>query len=245
MQNHMCSNYSVKIYCREFKSLPASKPGEWLDGCYGRHICYPGRHTCCSRYAALCVMEGCFLGNYKDGKITFAISDQEFLEGIKKGPFKKKRHRALLVLLHYLALRRSEIVMLVKEDFKIKTDRVYVRIRKRLKGSRETIMIPLPRDAPFMNEVVKAVHHTRYGCRVFPYSDRTVYNIVHRVFHYPHLHRLSRITWLIDNYGILAARSWTGLSLQTLEYYAGIVNLEKAAEGLIGGGDGTEALESR
>ncbi|MDH5793062.1 MAG: site-specific integrase [Candidatus Bathyarchaeota archaeon] len=170
--------------------------------------------------------------HYKHGKITFAISEDQFVKGMNEARFCKKKHKALLAALHYLGLRRSEIIKLTKEQFHQTKETLYVDVGKRLKGSKETIMIPLPLDAPFVEDIAHVVHYTRKGQRVFPYSHGTVYNVVHRVFYYPHLHRLSRITWLIKNYGILAARSWTGLSLQTLEYYAGIVKLEEAGKGL-------------
>lgn len=171
--------------------------------------------------------------NYKHGKITFALSEEDFIEGMSQGKFCKKKHRALVALLYYLGLRGSEIIKLRKEQFHLTKETLYVDVGKRLKGSRDTIMIPLPLDAPFVKQIVHVVRYTRKGHAVFPYCSKTVYNIVRRVFHYPHHLRLSRITWLIKNYGILAARSWSGLSLQTLEYYAGIVKLEEAAKGLI------------
>jgi len=171
--------------------------------------------------------------HYKHGKITFALSEEDFIKGMNEGKFCKKKHKALLAALYYLGLRESEIIQLTKEQFHLTKDSLYVDVGKRLKGSRDTIMIPLPLKAAFVRDIYHVVRYTRKGQRVFPYCSKTVYNIVHRVFHYPHHLRLSRITWLIQNYGILAARSWTGLSLQTLEYYAGIVKLEEAAKGLI------------
>lgn len=176
--------------------------------------------------------------NYKHGKITFALSEEDFIKGMREGKFCKKKHRALVALLYYLGLRESEIIELRKEQFHLTKDTLYVDVGKRLKGSRDTIMIPLPLEAPFVKEVCHLVRYTRKGALVFPYCSKTVYNIVSRVFHYPHHLRLSRITWLIDEdkgegHGVLLARSWTGLSLQTLEYYAGIVKLEKAAKGLV------------
>ena len=175
------------------------------------------------------------LGRYKDGKkITVALSDQEFIEGMERGPFLKPKHKALLALLHYSGLRRSEIIKPVKEDFYKTKEFLYFNVWVRLKGSKRTVAIPLSLKAPYVDLIVKAVDYTRKGQRVFPYSSMTVYNIVHRVFKYPHLHRLTQITWLIKEHGVLIARQWTGLSLRTLEYYCELVGLEKVGRSLEG-----------
>jgi integrase len=178
-------------------------------------------------------VKGTGMGNYKEGKITAPLSDAEFRAGMDSGRFVKSRHKGMLAFLHYSGLRRSEIPRLRKEDFHKTKDTLYSDIRLRMKGSQVTPALPLPLDAPYVDEIVKCVDHTKKGQKVWPYSDKTVYNIVHRVFKYPHYHRLSRVTWIIEHYGILAARSWTGLSLQALEYYAGIVELKKVGEGLL------------
>ena len=174
-----------------------------------------------------------YVGRYSDGKkITIALTEEDFVAGMEKGTFLKWRHKAALAALHYLALRRSEIPQLKKEDGSKTKELFYIDVKIRLKGSKQTIAIPLSLEAPYVGLIVKAFDYTRKGEAVFPYSSKTIYNIVHRVFKYPHLHRLSRITWLIGNFGTLTARSWTGLSLQTLEWYAEIVNLEKAGRSL-------------
>lgn len=173
------------------------------------------------------------MGRYKDGKkITVALSDAEFIEGMEQGLFLKRKHKALLALLHYSGLRRSEIIKPVKEDFHKTNEFLYFNVWIRLKGSKQTVAIPLGLKAPYVDLIVKAVDYTRKGQRVFPYSSSTVYNIVHRIFKYPHLHRLTQITWLIKTHGLLVARQWTGLSLRTLEYYAELVNLEKVGRSL-------------
>jgi hypothetical protein len=91
----------------------------------------------------------------------------------------------------------------------------------------------LPLDAPYMLELKKCIEETAEGKRVFPYCGKTGYNIVRRVFKYPHLFRLSRITkFFVDGYTIAQVRSWTGLSLAALEYYVGIVDTQKMGDSL-------------
>jgi len=73
-----------------------------------------------------------------------------------------------------------------------------------------------------------------YGIeRVFPYCDKTGYNIGRRAFKYPQLFRLSRITnFFLEGWTIAQVRSWTGLSLASLEYYVGIVDTQKMGDSL-------------
>jgi hypothetical protein len=84
-----------------------------------------------------------------------------------------------------------------------------------------------------MDYEVKAIEQTKPNCRVFLFSDKTAYNIVHRVFHYPHFFRLSRITnFFLEGWTIAQVHSWTGLSLKALDFYLGLVDIEKMGESL-------------
>ena len=88
--------------------------------------------------------------------------------------------------------------------------------------------LTLPLSAPYMNLLKEAIEEARLGgpgTFLFPYCLKTCYNIVHRVWNYPHLFRLSRITWFFQHgYTPIQVRTWTGLSLQSLDYYAGLVS---------------------
>lgn len=96
--------------------------------------------------------------------------------------------------------------------------------------------LTLPLGAPYMNLLKQVIEETAKGERLFPYSPKTCYNIVHRAFKYPHLFRLTRITWfLLNGYSTTQVRSWTGLSLAALEYYAGLVATVKMGESLAHG----------
>lgn len=93
--------------------------------------------------------------------------------------------------------------------------------------------LTLPLEAPYMNLLKQAILKTPKGQRLFPYSPKTCYNIVHRAFKYPHLFRLTRITWfLMNGYTTTEVKSWTGLSLAALDYYAGLVATVKMGESL-------------
>lgn len=95
----------------------------------------------------------------------------------------------------------------------------------------KTITTPpltLPLAAPYMSELKAAILEAQIsgpGTMLFPYCPKTCYNIVHRVWNYPHLFRMSRITWFFQNkWTSTQIRSWTGLSLAALDYYAALVS---------------------
>ena len=172
----------------------------------------------------------------KEGKILTPISEQEFAEGMDSGKFVKPKHRAYCVLLYYSAARKMEALRAVREQFQVTRDTIFWDVLKRLKHGMQTPPLPLPLDAPFMVQLKDAVERTEAGKRVFPYSPRTAYNIVARAFKYPHLFRLSRITWFFSphpelgrpaGFSIAEVRNWTGLSLKALDYYVGLVQLKE------------------
>ncbi len=80
-----------------------------------------------------------------------------------------------------------------------------------------------------MDTVLDSLEGTGEGLPVWPYCRQTGYNIVVRAgFHYPHYFRLNRVTQLLrKGFSSIAVRSWTGLNLRNVEYYAGLVELEK------------------
>lgn len=190
----------------------------------------------------------------KHGKILKIITDQEFTDGLTNG-HAQEIHKAYLVILYYSAVRKTEALRAIKEQFKTANGFLYFDVGPRLKKIRRskkgkkltqatidahfkkrmasitTEPLPLPLDAPFMDILVKQIEATEEGKRVFPFSPKTAYNIVDRAFvGYPHLFRLSRITWFFlphpergfpRGYSIPQVRNWTGLSLAALDYYIG------------------------
>jgi hypothetical protein len=116
---------------------------------------------------------------------------------------------------------------LKRENFTLLPDKLTVDV-ERLKHSKHTPALPIYLDDPFSEELKDAVLSTPKGKRVFPYSAKTGYNIVRRAFKYPHLFRLSLITQFFNQgYTIAEVRSWTGLSLKALDYYIGLVAIDK------------------
>jgi hypothetical protein len=167
-----------------------------------------------------------------EGKIETPMSDADFRRGIETGHFAQKNHKAFCVLLFYSAIRKTEALNTVREDYAVNDKAIMVNV-KRLKHSRQTPALTLPLSAPYMNLLKEAVEQTLPGEKVFPYSERTAYNIVRRVWKYPHLFRLSRITnFFLEGYTVIEVRSWTGLTLAALEYYAGIVSTIRMGESL-------------
>ena len=169
----------------------------------------------------------------KHGKITHPLTDEEFREGIEHGYFVHRKHKGFVVFLHYSALRKSEALKMRKEQFRVHRNKLYVDVGERLKHSAKTDPLPLSLEAPFMDEVLWSIDNTKTGDRVWAYCGKTGYNIVSRVFKYPHYHRLSRITeFFRRGYTIAELHSWTGLSLKALDYYLGLVSIEKMGESL-------------
>lgn len=167
------------------------------------------------------------------GKIEQPLTEDEFQEGMDHGHFVEPRHRAYVVLLYYSAVRKREGWRVIREQFRVLKDKIIFDVGERLKHSKKTPALPLPLDAPYMNELKEAIEKTAPGNRVFPFSYKTAYNIVRRAFKYPHLFRLSRITnFFLDGWTIPEVRSWTGLSLKALDSYVGLVGVARMGESL-------------
>jgi len=169
----------------------------------------------------------------KHGKIQQPIPDEEFSEGMENGYFVKPKHPGFCALLFYSAIRKGEALRALKEQFQLVEGEIIFYIGKRLKHGIHTPPLNIPLSAHYAKEIWSAVEDTEDGERVFPYSEKTAYNIVSRVFKYPHLFRLSRITrFFLDGWTIAQVRSWTGLSLKALEYYVGLVDIKRMGESL-------------
>ena len=173
----------------------------------------------------------------KYGKIATPITEEEFKKGMDSGHFVSKKHRGFCVLLYYSAVRKMEALRSLKEQFTIEPEAILFDVGKRLKKQKawlkETPPLRLGFKAPFIEDLKEAIEHTRSKKRVFPYCPKTGYNIVARVFKYPHLFRLSRITWFFEHgWPISKVRSWSGLSLRALDAYIGIVDIREMGEDL-------------
>ena len=176
-------------------------------------------------------------------KYTNILTDKQFIEGMKEGYFvKSPDHEALVTFLHYSALRISEVIShsetagqkgIRRSQFRIANDMLFVDVGKRLKHSKETPPLEIPLEAAYVNTIIETLKHRQPKEFVWPYCRKTGYNIVKRVFHYPHYHRLSRITqFFLDGHTIAEVKSWTGLSLKALNYYIGLVSIHRMGESL-------------
>jgi len=169
----------------------------------------------------------------KEGKIQTPLTDQEFIDGMTKGKFLKPKHQGYVALLYYSAVRKTEALRAIKEQFVLNHKFIVFSVGKRLKHGIETPALRIPIEAPFAEAIWQAVENTEKGKRVFPYSAKTGYNIVNRVFKYPHLFRLSRITnFFLEGWTLAQVHSWTGLTLKALDYYIGLVDIQKMGESL-------------
>jgi integrase len=169
----------------------------------------------------------------KAGKKLNPLTDQDFLKGMKEGLFIGENHRAFVALLYYTAVRKSEALRATKEQFQV-TDRDLVfSVGARLKHGIETPPLKIPLAAPYVDCIFSAIEHTKPEKIVFPYCKKTGYNIVARCFSYPHFFRLSRITnFFNEGWTIAQVHSWTGLTLKALDYYIGLVDIDKMGKSL-------------
>ena len=153
---------------------------------------------------------------------------------MKEGHFTKDTHRGFVALLYYTAVRKSEALRTRKEQITISGDLLYYSVGKRLKHGIETSPLPIPFDAPYVDEIIYCWEKAESGQRIWPFSKRTAYNTVTRIMPaYPHYFRLSRITnFFLEGWTIAQVRSWTGLTLKALEFYVGLVDIQKMGESL-------------
>ncbi len=168
-----------------------------------------------------------------EGKIQEPMTDKQFTEGMEKGTFKKRKHKGYIALLFNSAVRKWEAGRATKEQFTLTEKGIIFQVGKRLKHGIETPPLFIPYQAPYAEEIKYAIEITFPSNRVFPYSNGTLYNIVRRVFKYPHFFRLSRITnFFLEGWTIAQVHSWTGLTLSALEYYVGLVDTKRMGESL-------------
>jgi hypothetical protein len=151
------------------------------------------------------------------------------------GLFFRNKHRGLVALLYYSGVREYEALRAIKEQFILDSDRrvIMFEVGKRLKHGRQTPPLLIPADAPWARYIWLSIVHTKPGERVWPYCNKTGYNICRRVFKYPHYFRLSRITnFFNDGRTVTELKNWTGLTLTALDFYVGAANIQKMGESL-------------
>lgn len=70
------------------------------------------------------------------GKILEPIADQQFIEGMQKGEFKKRKHKGYCVALYYYATRKMETGRATPEQFTITKKDIIFNVGVRLKKSK-------------------------------------------------------------------------------------------------------------
>jgi len=89
----------------------------------------------------------------------------------------------------------------------------------RLKGSKQTDPIPLPREDAL-----------EWLCEqegeLFTFCRKTAYNIVKRAFPvlYPHYFRMNRIVQISDKFGDATVYSYVGITASSIDHYRGKVD---------------------
>lgn len=187
----------------------------------------------------------------RHGKLMSPITDDEFIEHMKNGTFKHRKHKGFVALLYYTATRNGEALRTTKEQFTIRRDRLVWDVGPRLKKYRVlkdehghkigtepisfvTPPLPIMLELPYADEILWSVNQTQPEQRVWSYCRKTGYNIVQRVYAYPHFFRLNAITNFFDEgWTIAQVHSWTGLTLSALEHYIGVVDVTKMGESLV------------
>lgn len=168
-----------------------------------------------------------------EGKILTPLTEDDFKDGMENGKFIQLEHRAYCVLLYHSAVRKTEGLRVKREQFQITRSAIMFDVGPRMKHSKTTPALKIPLKAAYVSELKTVIEKTPRGNRVFPYCPKTAYNIVRRAFKYPHLFRLSRITnFFLDGWTIIQVRTWTGLSLASLEYYVGLVDISRMGDSL-------------
>jgi len=167
----------------------------------------------------------------KHGKILVTYSEEDFVKAMEEGHFCKPEHKGFIALLHYTGVRKGEALRAVKEQFSLQSDFLVFDVKKRFKHGKVTPPLKIRKDLPYVMDIWKAVEKAKPNETVFSFTSRTAYNIIDRVLKYPHYERLNRITTFFkEKRSIVEVQNWTGLSLQALDYYLGLVSIEEMAK---------------
>jgi len=176
------------------------------------------------------------MGKYKHGKPDEEINLKQFKQKLSKSAL-SIRKKAYLILLYWLGCRRSEPLVILKEDIEEENGNLYISIHYRQDGEGNQIDFSRgkrgqaggPAELPlslFGVDLVKEVwQKTRKGRKLFPFSDSTGYRAVKKLWlkRTPHWLRYNRITKLrkrigkegVDGITVDAIKSFTGIRRDT------------------------------
>ncbi len=171
------------------------------------------------------------MGQYKHGKPDEEIELADFKERLEKSKL-SRRKKAYLILLYWLGCRRTEPLVIKKEDIEEDEGSLFISIHYRMSQGKP---IPFSRGkrglaggpvevslSLFGMQLVKEVwRKTRKGRRVFPFSGKTGYRAVKTLYpqRTPHWFRYNRVTKLRKKLGneltIDEIKSFTGIRRDT------------------------------
>ncbi len=158
-------------------------------------------------------------------KITRLMEYDEFKKSIDSLPIARQ---AFLSILFFAGCRVSEALALEPNDISCTADTVYIQFF-RLKGSKQTDPIPLPKADALL-----------WVCDqeddLFSFSRTTAYRIVKSVFPilYPHYFRMNRIVKISDEFGDATVYSYVGISASAIDHYRGKVDIKRVGKSLMG-----------
>ena len=134
--------------------------------------------------------------------------------------------RAFLSVLFFAGCRVSEALALTSSDIECSKDFIYVAF-KRLKGSKPTDPIPLPRTETL-------AWLCQQEGKLFPFSRVTAWRTVKRIWPklYPHYFRMNRISLISDQFGDATVYSFVGICAQSIDHYRGKVAIGKVGESM-------------
>jgi len=156
-------------------------------------------------------------------KITSLLDYADFKAAIQELPISRQ---AFLSILFFAGCRISEALALTSDDINCTRDTIYIQFF-RLKGSKQTDPIPLPRTDALM-----------WICeqegKLFSFCRKTGYNTVKKVFPslYPHYFRMNRIVQISDKFGDATVYSFVGICAQSIDHYRGKVDIKRVGKAL-------------
>ena len=157
------------------------------------------------------------MGNYAHQRLK-PMESIEFGQAILKA---NQREVAFLTCLYYWALRIGEARTLEAKHFIIEDAKIYLNLRKRLKGSHSPEPMGVKRVNYGVPQLINYIESTPEGL-LFPFSRMTGWRIVKKVSGlYPHFFRMSRITVTLAKYGVPGVKQLLKLPIQTIDYYSG------------------------
>jgi len=177
------------------------------------------------------------MGKYKHGKPNEEITLAE-LQGKLKGKRLSVRRKAYVILLYWLGCRRSEPLVLRKEDIEQHGESLFISIHYRMKdgepikfsrGKKGQCGGPVELNLKLWgaDKIKEVWQKTRRKRKIFPFSSKTAYRIIKNLWpkRSPHWLRYQRVTKLrrkrdLNLLSIDEIKSFTGIRRDsTIEGY--------------------------